>query len=348
MDSSGAGVLLVGTFLSRFKYGRGVCEDLAERLAAIGWRPICTSSERRRLARALDMVRTVWSRRHEYSVAHVDVYSGAAFVWAEMACGALSRINKPYVVTLRGGNLPDFARRRPSRVRRFLNRASAVTAPSRYLEESMRPYYSATRLLPNPLNLSAYDFRVRTVARPDLVWLRSFHQIYCPHHAPMVAASLVRDAPQVRLTMIGADKGDGSRERTEGIARELGVHDRIHLTGVVAKTEVPACLNRGDIFLNTTAVDNTPVSVMEAMACGLCVVSTNVGGIPYLLTHEHDALLVPPNDPSAMAAAVKRILLEPGLSEWLSRNARATVEPCDWTRVLPQWHNLLAGLAVRS
>ena len=65
-------------------------------------------------------------------------------------------------------------------------------------------------------------------------------------------------------------------------------------------------MNNGDIFLNTTGVDNAPVSVVEAMACGLCVVSTNVGGIPYLLEHEYDSLLVPSNDPAAMATAVRK------------------------------------------
>jgi glycosyltransferase involved in cell wall biosynthesis len=88
-------------------------------------------------------------------------------------------------------------------------------------------------------------------------------------------------------------------------------------------------------------VDNMPVSVLEAMACGLCVISTNVGGIPYLLEHEHDAMLVPPNDPEAMAAAVRRLLHEPELSARLSANARAKAAQCDWSVVLPQWNRVL-------
>jgi glycosyltransferase involved in cell wall biosynthesis len=100
-------------------------------------------------------------------------------------------------------------------------------------------------------------------------------------------------------------------------------------------------MSQGDIFLNTTNVDNTPVSVLEALACGLCVVSTDVGGIPYLLEHEEDALLVPPDDAEAMAAAVRRVLTEPGLAERLSRNARKKAEGFDWSVVLPQWERLL-------
>jgi glycosyltransferase involved in cell wall biosynthesis len=80
------------------------------------------------------------------------------------------------------------------------------------------------------------------------------------------------------------------------------------------------------------------------MACGLCIISTNVGGIPYLLEHEHDALLVPPDDPAAMAGAVRRLFTEEGLAERLSCNARRKVEQFDWLNVLPQWEAILKGI----
>ena len=92
--------------------------------------------------------------------------------------------------------------------------------------------------------------------------------------------------------------------------------------------------------MNTTNVDNTPLSVLEAQAAGLCVVSTNVGGLPYLLADGHDALLVPPDDPAAMAEAVRRAISEPGLAASLSRNGRAKAEEFDWTCVLPRWESL--------
>jgi glycosyltransferase involved in cell wall biosynthesis len=80
---------------------------------------------------------------------------------------------------------------------------------------------------------------------------------------------------------------------------------------------------------------------MEAAACGLCIVSTNVGELPLLWTNGDDALLVEPDDPKAMAAAVRRLLTESGLAERLSRNARAKAEQFDWSLILPQWERLL-------
>jgi glycosyltransferase involved in cell wall biosynthesis len=107
-------------------------------------------------------------------------------------------------------------------------------------------------------------------------------------------------------------------------------------------------MNRGDIFLNTTNVDNTPISVIEAMACGLCVVSTNVGGLPYLLENEEDALLVAPGDPEAMATAVRRLLTDAELAERLSRNARRKAEQFDWSVILPRWQALLRLAAKKN
>ncbi len=334
-------MLLVGNFLSATLGGNSVCEDLAERLIPLGWPVLTTSSQPGRLSRLGDMLTTVWKQRHSYRVAHVDVYSGPAFLWAEAVCLTLQVINKPFVLTLHGGNLPAFARRWPGRVRRLLVSAAAVTAPSRFLLEEMTPYRSDLRLQPNPLTTNSYAFRLRERPQPRIVWLRALHAVYNPSLATRVVSLLAPDFPQIELTMIGRDKGDGSKQIVQQMAKELDITERITFTGKVPRAAVADWLDRGDIFLNTADVDNTPLSVLEAMASGMCIVSTNVGGIPYLLEHDVDALLVPPRDEVAMAAAVRRVLTEPGLAERLSRNANKKAMQFDWSVVLPQWDELL-------
>lgn len=341
-------MLIVGNFLSAVGYTRQFCEDLAERLRAVGWSVVTTSHKPNRLARLVDMVVTTWRRRNEYEVAQVDVFSGPAFFWAEAVCWTLQRVGKLYILTLHGGNLPEFARRYPKRVSRLLNSAAAVTTPSRYLLEQMKTYRSDIHLIPNALDLSHYRFRLRQKAQPRLVWLRSFHSIYNPTLAPRMLAQLVSEFPNIHLTMVGPDKGDGSLQATQKVTEELGLNGHIAFPGGVPKASVPDWLDKSDIFINTTNVDNTPVSVLEAMACGLCVVSTNVGGIPYLLEHEKDALLVPPDDPKAMAEAVRRILIEPELARHLSHNAYEKVRQFDWSIIVSQWEKLLQEVLIQS
>ena len=337
-------LLLIDNFLTAAGQNPGPTAALAGRLAAAGWPIRTTSRHANRLLRLGDMVGTVWRQRQHYAVAAVAVYSGPAFFWAEAVCAALRAAGKPYVLTLHGGNLPAFAQAQPDRVRALLAAAAAVTAPSPYLRDRLQPYRADIRLVPNPLDLAAYPCRPRPTPGPQLIWLRAFHAIYNPTLAPRVLAALVADFPAVRQTMIGPDK-DGSLAAVRATADALGVADRLTLPGAVAKAAVPDWLAGGDIFLNTTNVDNTPISVLEALACGLPVVSTAVGGIPDLLTDGVDALLVPANDAPAMAAAVRRLWTEAGLARRLAHAGRRTVAAADWGQVLPQWVALLTAVA---
>jgi glycosyltransferase involved in cell wall biosynthesis len=177
------------------------------------------------------------------------------------------------------------------------------------------------------------------------VWLRTFHRTYNPELAPKVLALLVKDFPHVHLAMAGRDARDGTREQTLRAASALGVLDRLAAPGLVTRGQVPDWLDAGDIFLNTSDVDNTPLSVLEAMASGLCVVTTNVGGMPHLVQDGEEALLVPPNDPDKMAAAVCRVLRDPALAARLSGRGRSRAESCDWSQVLPRWETLLREVA---
>jgi glycosyltransferase involved in cell wall biosynthesis len=294
------------------------------------------------------MVGTVWWLRGSYTVAHIDVFSGPAFLWAELVCWTLARVRRPFVLTLHGGDLPDFAVRWPQRVGRLLSSAAAVIAPSGYLKEKLKSYRPDIRVVPNALDTAKYPYRMRAQPRARLIWLRAFHEIYDPSVVPRVAVELIREYPTLQIVMVGPDKGDGSFERTQRIAAELGVSRCIDFVGSVPKKDVPAWLRDWDIFLNTSRVDNTPVTVLEAMACGLCVVSSSVGGVPYLLEEGMDALLVPPRDPTAMAGAVRRILSEPGLAARLSCHARQKAETFDWSMTLEKWDRILSSCSRTS
>ena len=338
-------VLIAGAFLSAATGIRYVCEELADGLRSRGWQVLTTSAVEPRVPRLLDMLATVWLKRPLFDVAQVDVYSGPAFVWAEAVSASLIMLRCPFVVTVHSGALPEFAARWPTRVRRLLRAASVVTSPSAYLQEQLRPYRSDVRVVHNGLHLDRYLARDPGPASPRLVWIRTYEQRYNPLLALQVVQRLAVDYPRVELVMVGPDAGDWSAAQQLEEAARLGVDGRVDIRGPVDKTDIPRILRRGDIFLNTTNVDNAPVTVVEAMACGLCVVSTDAGGVSKLVRDGIDGLLVPRGDPEAMAAAVARILREPDLARRLSRNARRKAQTFAWTRVLPEWEMLLSAVA---
>jgi glycosyltransferase involved in cell wall biosynthesis len=341
------GVLIVGNFLSEHGLARGVCEELAPRLRSLGWKVLTTSRCLSRPLRLVDMLSTVWLHRKDYDVAQVDVFSGAGFRWAEAVCWLLRRVGRPYVLTLHGGALPEFAAGQQRRVQKLLNSAAAVTVPSPYLLNRMAKYRSDLLLIPNALDLAAYPRRHNVSLQPRLLWLRAFHDIYAPEIAVQAIARLKAEFPSLHLKMVGADKGDNSLQITLALARSCGVEAQVEVRKPVRKALVPDLLATGDIFLNTSRVDNMPVSVLEAMASGMCVVSTEAGGIPFLLKSGQNALLVPVDDDAAMAAAVRLLLTDKALAVRIRNAALTTVRTYDWGVVLPQWQSLLTS-AVRT
>jgi glycosyltransferase involved in cell wall biosynthesis len=338
-------VLLVGNFHLAERGCPPVGEELAGALREAGWHVLTASRRVHPALRLLDMLAVVHAARPQYAVAQIDVFSGRAFVWAEAVAAALQACGKPFVLSLHGGLLPEFAARWPRRVRRLLGAASAVTAPSPYLASALRPYRSDLLLLPNGLRTTRYPYRERTCPRPRLLWLRAFHQVYNPSLALRTIAALRRDWPEVRLQMVGPDHGDGTLAAIRAELQAAGLADCVQLVGRVPKDEVPRHLDAADILLNTPRADNAPVSLLEAFSAGLCVVSTDVGGIPFLVEDGRNALLVPSDQPEQMAAAVRRILSRSALGATLSRAARATALSYDWQQILPRWTALLERVA---
>lgn len=340
MNSKRRSILLVGNFLSSATGTRGACEDLADQLEIGGWQVIRTSNKNGRLARLSDIVRTILLRRSNYDIAQVEVYSGLAFVLAEISCWLLGLLGKPVILTLHGGGLANFSRQYEKRVIRLLQNAAAVTTPSHFLKDELGGIRPDICYIPNGMTISAYEFVKRDRIRPDLAWLRAFHEIYSPLTAVKTIELLRGDFHDIHLTMYGPDKGDGSLQIVKNYIRENCLDKCIRIVGAIPKSHVPEALSHHNLFLNTTRLESFGVCVAEAAACGLPVVSTNVGEIPYLWKDGVEALLVVPDMAEAMSVSVRRILTEPGLAERLSLNARKKVEQFDWSNILPQWENI--------
>ncbi|MGB2964133.1 MAG: glycosyltransferase family 4 protein [Anaerolineales bacterium] len=337
-------ILFIGNLLSHHVGTKGVSEILAEKLGQRDWQVITTSCYIGKTRRLVDMLWTIWNCRGQYQVAHIDVFSGSAFFLAEVTSIFLRLLEKQFILTLRGGRLVEFSKRWQVRVRRLLTKADVVTTPSHFLKANLQGFRDDILYIPNGMDSSAYTLKLRRNPSPKLIWLRAFHEIYHPIMAVEVMDVLRDTFPDIHLIMIGPDKKDGSFESVQRLATAKGLQSWIEFVGSVPKNDVPLWLQKGDIFLNTTRYESFGVSVMEAAACGLPVVSTNVGEIPFLWEDGEDILLVPSGDSEAMANAVKRILTEPRLTERLSSNARKKAEGFDWSFILPRWEQSFAQL----
>lgn len=287
----------------------------------------------------LDMLWYVLKLRNTIDVILMDTYSTSSF-WYAFLVSQLARILKlRYVPLLHGGNLPQRLKNNPKLCSLLFGNAAINVAPSRYLlHHFMVSGFSNTVFIPNTLEIVNYTFKEREAIVPHLLWVRAFAEIYNPSMAVEVLRKLKTQFPDATLCMVGPDK-DGSLVTTKALAEAYGLE--IQFTGKLSKKEWISLSSDYSIFINTTNFDNTPVSVMEAMALGLPVVSTNVGGIPYLLEDGVDALLVEANSVSQMVTAVERLCSDPHLATSITRTARTKVEAFDWTNVRNAWKNVI-------
>ena len=246
----------------------------------------------------------------------VHVMANSGWAWHLRAAPAISaavRAGVPVVVNYRGGGADAFLTRSFGRVRPTLARADAVIVPSGFLEGVFRKRGIAVEVVPNVVDL--VRFRPRPLAdpgaAPHLVVTRNLDHLYDIPTALRAFAALRRTYPQARLTVAGSGP---LREELGRAAAELGVAAAVRFTGSLDNAGVAALYQDADLMLNPSRVDNMPISVLEALASGVPVVSTDVGGIPFLVEDGRTGLLIRPGDPGAMAAAAARVLGEPGLA----------------------------------
>jgi glycosyltransferase involved in cell wall biosynthesis len=335
-------ILYLGNKLSKHGFSVTGIETLGKQLEEEGFQ-VWYSSDKRNIAfRLVDMLFSILKYRSVIDLVIMDTYSKKAFYYSYF-CSLLCRLLKiNYYPVLRGGNLPEKIRQSKRMAGAVFGHSKANIAPSFYLFNVFSDAGFNVEYIPNNINLKDYDFKERSSFSPLLLWVRSFDNIYNPVLAIEILKVLLDNDPGARLCMVGPDK-DGSQRFCRDRANELGILDHVTFTGYLSKKEWHTLAADYDIFLNTTTVDNTPVSVIEAMALGLPVVSTNVGGIPYLLQDEVDCLLVQNGDGDAMVRSIIRLIDYPEIGKDIAFNAREKVSSFDWDVVRHQWTELLVN-----
>ena len=336
-----AALLIAGNFLSSKSGTRGMCEDLSDQFEARGYSVIRSSSIKNRYLRMMDFLWTAFFKRNQYDNAIVELYSGLAFEWARILGGFLQLLGKPFILVLHGGRLWEFYTENPKKVEILLKMAASCCSPSTFLVDNFSTINIDVRYIPNGFDLKKYTFIKRETFEPKLVWLRAIHQIYNPQMAIDVFQMVSECFPEAELWMIGPDKQDGSMAEVHEKIKGLGRPERLHIVGPVPKETVPVWLNKGDIFLNTTNYESFGVSVIEAAACGLAIVSTDAGELPRMWTNEENALLIPVGDAEGMGKAVISILENYSVARKMTQNAKRKVEAYQWDQVMPLWIKLI-------
>ena len=331
-------LLYVGNHLQNSQTNLSYSAVLGPLLEQSGYDLCYTSNKTNKALRLWDMLYTTFRSRKKTDVLLIDTYSTQNFYYAVLVSQLCRLLQLPYIPILHGGNLPQRLKNSPHLSKRLFEPAYANVSPSLYLKESFEKVgYQNVVYIPNTISLEHYPLNKKTFDVPRILWVRSFSEIYNPTLAVKVLHELRQRGYDATLCMVGPDAG--SMAEVKALAERLNVS--VTFTGKLTKSGWITLSKEYNVFINTTNFDNTPVSVIEAMALGLAVVSTNVGGMPYLIDHGMDGLLVPANDKVAMVEAICSLFEEVDRTEEIVIKAREKVERFDWGRVRELWEELL-------
>lgn len=332
-------LVYIGNQLSGKNKTPTTVETLGAFLQMEGFELKSASSQSNILLRFLDMIITVFLSRKKADYVLIDTYSTLNFYYAYVISQLCRAFKLKYIPILHGGDLPKRIARNPILSKAIFDYAYKNVAPSLYTKTNMEKLgLSNIICIPNSLELNIYPYKKRTLKSIKLLWVRSFSKIYNPFLAIDILKNLIDDGFEAELCMIGPEN-DGSLELTKAYAKEQGVS--VSFTGKLSKKEWIILSEKYDVFINTTNIDNTPVSVIEAMALGLPIVSTNVGGMPFLIEHGVDGILVEPDDVNAFKTAITSLIGNPHDTLRMNENARRKVEQFNWEVVKEKWISLL-------
>ena len=285
-------------------------------------------------------VATLVIRIRRSDVVHVFAASFWSFVVAPTPAIVLGKLfRRKVIVHYHSGEASEHLAAWPSAVR-TLRRADEIVVQSRYLEDVFARFDLRTVVIANHLDLEALPFRVRDPLRPLFLSTRVLEPSYDVETVLRAFGIVQQRVPSAELHVVGDGSDRGGLERLAG---ELGL-SAVTFSGVVEPARMPEVYAAADVLLNASTVHSMPLSLLEASACGLSIVSTDAGGISSIVGHETTGLLVPAGDPAALAAAALRLLDEPGLAFRLAMNARAEVGRYSWSATCPQWLALYATL----
>ena len=297
------------------------------------------STRNNKALRLAEMLGLIAKYKSTTDIVLIDTYGAMNFYYAYLVGKTCKFFNLEYIPILHGGNLPERLEGSKDLSRSLFGNAKQNIAPSKYLYDIFVAYgYTNTRIIPNAIRLKKYPFLERKEFKPNLLWVRRFQKRYNPMMALKVLKILRQTYPEATLCMVGPEK-DGSMEACKKLSKRHGL--AVKFTGKLKKKDWAKLSTEYDFFLNTTSIDNTPISVIEAMSLGLPVISTKVGGMPVLIAHNNDGILVAEEDDKAMCNAIINLIENPEKAIGIAENARIKVENFDWVSVKDEWNRVL-------
>jgi L-malate glycosyltransferase len=291
----------------------------------------------RTLVTSLIYIVTLLLRVPRYDLIHIFSASYFSFLLAPTPAILIAKLfGKRAILHYHSGEAEDHLSCWPRTTVPIIRLADGLVVPSQYLVNVFAKFGLKAHAISNVVDIERFRFRQRNPLLPCFLSNRNHYPLYNVGCVLRAFSIIQGKFPEARLIIVG----DGS-ERTslEALAWELELRN-VEFRGAIAPEKMTALYDESHILLNAPNIDNMPVSILESFASGVLVVTTGAGGIPYLVCHEKTGLLVPINDPEALAFSAMRVLTSQELASRIAYNAFNSSLTHTWPVVREQWLEL--------
>lgn len=282
------------------------------------------------------------TRMRRFDVVHAFSPSYWAFLLGPVPALLIARaFGRATLLNYHSGEAEDHLRNWRGAIR-LASVADRIVVPSGYLRDVFEKFGLQAEPIHNFVDAETIPYRERSPLRPIFLSNRNFEVHYNVACCLRAFSRVQERLPDASLVVAGYGS---QRAALEALSLELGLRN-VRFTGRVSPAEMGQLLHEADILLNSPDVDNMPLSLLEAQAAGLPIVSTSTGGIPYIVKDGETGLLVAPGDDGALADAALRLLDDPALALRLTKAARqACLERFSWPAVEARWVRVYRELA---
>ena len=273
-------------------------------------------------------------------IAHIFSAASTSFLIATVPAFCVSRmLGNRVLINYRSGLARDHLSASWI-ARNILRRADGVVVPSAFLVEVFGDFHVRAQAIPNVVDVNLFSYRVREPLRPFLLCSRNLEPCYGVDLVVRAFAQVQKVFPEARLWVLG----EGSQENAiRRLIAELNLTG-VEMPGRVTRENIGWFYGQADILINASRVDNMPVSILEAFASGFPVVTTDAGGIPYIVRHEQTGLVSNKEDWEQLAVNVIRLLHDSTLVRQLTDNAYRQTFTYHWSTVRQHWLRLYQQL----
>jgi len=332
-------ILYLGNKFYPYKKVKSVLETI-EPLLAEFCNIKTASNKKNQILRFIDMLYHFFRFGIKSDVLIIDVYSTRAFHYAHALSILSWMFNKKYILFLHGGNLPFRFEKSKKIVTLIFGKAYKIIAPSVYLKNFFEEKGFIVEHVPNIIELDNYPFKLRENIRPNIMALRGFGKPYNPLMTLKAINELKYVIPELKLLMLG-NQNEYYYNDVINYIKVNQLQNIVTIKPKCSRDEWVAISKDYDIMVSNPIIDNTPVSLIEGMALGMCIISTNVGGVPFLLIDGQNALLIKDNEAVVMSNVILELWNNSDKARSLSWNARQRAEEYDWSKIKMLWYSII-------